>query len=60
MSRYESDSAFCAGLKTDPIGTVESAGIEVNEAVFAMLHQIEPGMSDEQLQQRITKAFRRT
>ena len=58
MARYESDAAFRSGLRTDPVATVEAAGISVDAEVRAMLHQIEPGMSDEDLGQRISKGAR--
>ena len=57
MARYESDAAFRAGLETDPVGTVEAAGIEVDAEVHAVLQQIEPGMSGEELRQRASKAI---
>ena len=58
MARYESDAAFRSGLRNDPVATVEAAGISVDAEVRAMLHQIEPGMNDQELGQRVSKAIK--
>ena len=58
MARYESDATFRAGLKTDPVGAVEAAGIEVDDEVRGFLQTIEPSISDEELQQRVSKSAR--
>ena len=58
--RYEQDQQFREGLKADPVGTVEAAGITVDDDVRGFLQTIEPGMSNEELKQRVSKSFRRT
>ncbi len=58
MDRWEQDPAFRTSLKQDPVGTVEAAGIEVDDDVRGFLQQIEPDMSDEELRQRVSKGVR--
>ncbi len=60
MDRYEQDPGFREGLKTDPVTTVEAAGIEVDDEVRGFLQTIGPETSDEELRQRVTKGLRRS
>jgi hypothetical protein len=57
IDRWVNEPAFRQELRTDPEGAVRRSGAELDQAEWAALGQVDWGLSDEELQARVSKAM---
>lgn len=57
--KFMNDPEFREQMKQDPEGTADSAGFELDEEDRQALKSVDWSQSDEQLQERVSKKFRR-
>ena len=57
--RFVEDAEFRERMRRDPEGTAASAGFQLDEEDKRALRSTEWGLPDEQLKERVSKAWRR-
>ncbi len=60
MERYTQDPAFKQQLQADPEAAAKAAGITLTDEDRAALRGLDFSLSDQELQQRVSKGFFRT
>ncbi len=56
--RFMSDAGFREEMKRDPEGTAESSGYQLDEEDRQALRSVDWSGTDEQLQERVSKAYK--
>lgn len=57
--RFVNDPEFREQMRQDPEGTAEAQGLRLDEEDRQALRSIEWGLPDEQLKERVSKAYRK-
>lgn len=57
--KFVNDPEFREQMKQDPEGTADSTGLQLDEEDKQALRSIDWGQSDQRLQERVSKAYRK-
>ena len=57
--KFGNDPEFMEQMKQDPEGTADSTGLQLDEEDKQALRSIDWGQSDQRLQERVSKAYRK-
>jgi hypothetical protein len=57
MDRYTNDPAFRDQMRSDPEGTIQRGGFELDESEREAIQNIDWSLPDEQLEERVSKLY---
>jgi hypothetical protein len=55
MDRYTNDPAFRDQMRSDPVGTIERGGFDLDESEREAVQNMDWSLPDEQLKERVSK-----